>query len=237
MSTTQKHAEAIVASIAGLANAYALARAGDPVRVLERAREFAEVGAGLQVAPNATRILRESACSMRSWQRAYCRAEAGHQGRPRRVGVDSPEPRRRLRSTVRRALRGDPPQRPAFGPGHSVRADRRGPRGKQRGRRRAAIGRVGSRQKHPRRAARQRRPRSRRPSLHRRCATSGTSPGRGASASLGSSSVGGTLVDRTGLGSATHERLVPGRAPRVFPSTATLNGSGVTSGTSTDSRD
>lgn len=45
--------------IGGLANAYALARAGQRVRVLERSPEFAEVGAGIQIAPNATRILRE----------------------------------------------------------------------------------------------------------------------------------------------------------------------------------
>jgi 2-polyprenyl-6-methoxyphenol hydroxylase-like FAD-dependent oxidoreductase len=45
--------------IGGLANAYALASAGHRVRVLERARAFAEVGAGLQLAPNATRILRQ----------------------------------------------------------------------------------------------------------------------------------------------------------------------------------
>lgn len=45
--------------IGGLANAYALGRAGHRVKVLERAAEFAEVGAGLQMAPNATRILRE----------------------------------------------------------------------------------------------------------------------------------------------------------------------------------
>src|SRR5882757_1305363 len=45
--------------IGGLANAYALASAGHTVRVLERAPEFTEVGAGLQMAPNATRILRE----------------------------------------------------------------------------------------------------------------------------------------------------------------------------------
>lgn len=45
--------------IGGLANAYALASAGHRVRVLEQAPAFAEVGAGLQLAPNATRILRE----------------------------------------------------------------------------------------------------------------------------------------------------------------------------------
>ncbi|MBP2327004.1 salicylate hydroxylase [Kibdelosporangium banguiense] len=45
--------------IGGLANAYALASAGRSVRVLERAAEFTEVGAGLQMAPNATRVLAE----------------------------------------------------------------------------------------------------------------------------------------------------------------------------------
>jgi 2-polyprenyl-6-methoxyphenol hydroxylase-like FAD-dependent oxidoreductase len=45
--------------IGGLASALALALAGQRVRVLERSSEFAEVGAGLQMAPNATRILRQ----------------------------------------------------------------------------------------------------------------------------------------------------------------------------------
>ena len=43
--------------IGGLSAALALARAGVPVRVLERAAQFAELGAGLQLAPNATRVL------------------------------------------------------------------------------------------------------------------------------------------------------------------------------------
>lgn len=43
--------------IGGLAAAYMLARSGLQVRVLERAARFAEIGAGLQLAPNATRIL------------------------------------------------------------------------------------------------------------------------------------------------------------------------------------
>jgi len=44
--------------IGGLACALALTIVGQRVRVLERSAEFAEVGAGLQMAPNATRILR-----------------------------------------------------------------------------------------------------------------------------------------------------------------------------------
>jgi salicylate hydroxylase len=43
--------------IGGLTATLALARAGHPVRVLERAAEFTEVGAGLQVGPNASRVL------------------------------------------------------------------------------------------------------------------------------------------------------------------------------------
>jgi salicylate hydroxylase len=63
MSTTNngKVADVVVVGggIGGLANAFALAAGGHQVRVLERAPEFTEVGAGLQMAPNATRILRE----------------------------------------------------------------------------------------------------------------------------------------------------------------------------------
>jgi salicylate hydroxylase len=43
--------------IGGLSAAFALARKGRSVRVLERSAEFGEVGAGIQVAPNCTRIL------------------------------------------------------------------------------------------------------------------------------------------------------------------------------------
>lgn len=45
--------------IGGLATAFALASEGRSVQVLERAAEFTEVGAGLQMAPNATRLLAE----------------------------------------------------------------------------------------------------------------------------------------------------------------------------------
>ncbi len=43
--------------IGGLSAAFALTRKGLRVRVLERSKEFGEVGAGIQIAPNCTRIL------------------------------------------------------------------------------------------------------------------------------------------------------------------------------------
>jgi salicylate hydroxylase len=46
------------AGITGLTAAVAFAQAEHSVMVLEAATEIAEVGAGLQLAPNATRILR-----------------------------------------------------------------------------------------------------------------------------------------------------------------------------------
>jgi salicylate hydroxylase len=46
------------AGVAGLSTALALARAGREVVVFERAAELEALGAGLQLAPNATRILR-----------------------------------------------------------------------------------------------------------------------------------------------------------------------------------
>ncbi|MEA3107251.1 MAG: 3-hydroxybenzoate 6-monooxygenase, partial [Gammaproteobacteria bacterium] len=43
--------------IGGLAAAYALARQGIPVRVIEQAPEFKEIGAGIQLGPNIFRAL------------------------------------------------------------------------------------------------------------------------------------------------------------------------------------
>ena len=43
--------------IGGLIAAFALARQGFPVRILEQAPEFREVGAGIQLGPNIFRVL------------------------------------------------------------------------------------------------------------------------------------------------------------------------------------
>lgn len=43
--------------IGGLAAALAASRAGCPAHVIEKAEQFAEIGAGLQIAPNAMRVL------------------------------------------------------------------------------------------------------------------------------------------------------------------------------------
>lgn len=55
--TTAPDVLVVGAGIGGLAHAVALSAKGVTVRVLERAAELGEVGAGMQIAPNCTRIL------------------------------------------------------------------------------------------------------------------------------------------------------------------------------------
>ncbi len=60
MASTNGHGEPILIAgggIGGLAAAYALARKGLPVRVLEQASEFKELGAGIQLGPNIFRAV------------------------------------------------------------------------------------------------------------------------------------------------------------------------------------
>ncbi|MGW1818531.1 FAD-dependent oxidoreductase [Streptomyces sp. NPDC002125] len=57
MSTAEESLLVIGGGIGGLATALAAARSGRTVRVLEKAPAFTEIGAGLQMAPNATRLL------------------------------------------------------------------------------------------------------------------------------------------------------------------------------------
>jgi salicylate hydroxylase len=61
MSASSRNDQLLIAGggIGGLASAIALARKEHPVHVLERAPSFSEVGAGIQLGPNATRILQE----------------------------------------------------------------------------------------------------------------------------------------------------------------------------------
>ncbi|WP_167044290.1 FAD-dependent monooxygenase [Salinibacterium sp. ZJ454] len=57
MSTTTPEVLVVGGGIGGLATAFVLRRSGVTVTLVERAAEFGEVGAGLQLGPNATRIL------------------------------------------------------------------------------------------------------------------------------------------------------------------------------------
>lgn len=66
------------AGIGGLAAALAFARRGARVRVLERAAELTEVGAGLQVTPNGARVLR----ALGIWDAALARGVAAEAVEP-----------------------------------------------------------------------------------------------------------------------------------------------------------
>ena len=59
MAATQVKTLIIGGGIGGLTTALALARRGLPVHVIEKAQDFGEIGAGLQLAPNAMRVLDE----------------------------------------------------------------------------------------------------------------------------------------------------------------------------------
>ncbi|MFD7455593.1 MULTISPECIES: FAD-dependent monooxygenase [unclassified Streptomyces] len=59
VTTTPHHIAVVGGGIGGLAAALAIARAGHEVTLVERAAQFGEIGAGLQLAPNASLALEE----------------------------------------------------------------------------------------------------------------------------------------------------------------------------------
>ncbi len=81
--------------IGGLAAAFALARHGVPLTVVEQAQAFGEVGAGLQLGPNAVRVLadwglRDALDAVAAWPESLCVRDAA-QGRELgrlRLGAD-----------------------------------------------------------------------------------------------------------------------------------------------------
>jgi len=57
MTAPARSIAVVGAGVAGLATALACARAGHRVQVFEQVPAFAPVGAGIQLGPNATRVL------------------------------------------------------------------------------------------------------------------------------------------------------------------------------------
>ena len=101
--------------IGGLGAALALSRKGIRVRLLESCEEFGEVGAGLQIAPNCTRILHEYGLLDEVRALGVQPESHGHEGRRRRHRAHPARPRR-PRAPLRLPLPGHPPQRPARHP-------------------------------------------------------------------------------------------------------------------------
>ncbi len=124
------------------------ARKGLRVRVLERAEEFGEVGAGLQIAPNCTRILARLRPPRRGAQLGVLPESMVMKDAVDGIRADPAGPRRR-RAALRLPLHGHPPQRPARHPAAGLPAGRGGP-AQRPARRRLREHRPG-RARHPRR--------------------------------------------------------------------------------------
>ena len=110
------------AGIAGLTSAIALAERGFEVDVYERAPALLEIGAGIQLSPNAMAVLDRLGSSGPSAGEAL---RARRPGRPQRrygVRVDGDRARRGNASPLRRALLHPPPRR---SPGRPSRRRRR----------------------------------------------------------------------------------------------------------------
>ena len=163
MDTTDADVIVVGGGIGGLATALALARKGLRVTVLERSSEFGEVGAGMQIAPNCTRILRRLRAARRGAVARRAPEEHGDARRRRRLRADPPRPDRR-RAALRLPLRRHPPQRPARhrccgpagGPASSWSPDVEGDRLRAAPRRRAPSCTPTGRERGPRRHRRRR---------------------------------------------------------------------------------
>src|SRR5258708_3474074 len=91
--------------IGGLTTAVALRRIGVDVEVTERARAFGEVGAGVQLGPNATAVLRRRGTGVAPDEPAVALADGARLAADLVVGADG------THSTVRGATVGDAPAR------------------------------------------------------------------------------------------------------------------------------
>ena len=123
------------AGIGGLTAALALAQRGFRVVVLEQAERLEETGAGIQLSPNATRVLIALGLEQRL-RRRRGRARGGRDPRPRRGQILARIPLGDVcRSALRRALLGHPSRRPAGG---AARSGARQPRHRAEARHRAS---------------------------------------------------------------------------------------------------
>ena len=85
-------------------------RASRDMRVYERQPELGEIGAGIQIAPNAVRVLRGSASATRCGGRASRSRCRGSSGAGRTARPVQPALRRRGRGALRRAVPRHPPR-------------------------------------------------------------------------------------------------------------------------------
>ena len=75
------------AGIGGLTAALHLARAGYRVVVLEQAPRLEEAGAGIQLSPNATRVLDARTCRAAAAARGRAAGDPRHRGRARAATI------------------------------------------------------------------------------------------------------------------------------------------------------
>ena len=103
------------AGIGGLTASLALAAQGFRVVMLEKAERLEEVGAGLQLSPNASRVLVDLGVQGAAWRaRGHPRRHQPHE-RARRRRDRPPAARRSRQLARRRALLGGASRRPAGG--------------------------------------------------------------------------------------------------------------------------